>query len=352
MVRRCIQIVIILLVTLIGIIYWTEVVNADPIKLTIESTKNEYVIKEPVRLKVTIKNVSDIEQRIWPVDKAYLSLKRHLQIMSIITPEGIKELRQIPHHQINWLRGGGVSHYKGEPIAPGDSLVTFISISTTILRGDVTRKEILEDKERHHLTFHQPGAYKISIVYQTSSLFVELFHKEGGLHSNQIEIKFRKPTPVEEEILDSCRDQLQALNGYRLIVREVGEMPELIEKYPHHPLIKYLEYLVGVNKYTKHQYSGAVKYFRAFSRKYVDFRFYETCLVISKSYLRMGDKEKAVAVIDSALTVKPFLKDFPDLMKIKAVALHGEQGYKEWLKARGHGRDLFSKEPERKIKKE
>lgn len=344
--RKDISIAVYLLVAVIMIFCSADAFTADPIKVTLESAKNEYVIKEPVKFKVTLTNVSEVEQRIMPVDKYYLTLKRHMNIMNITTPEGKKERRQIPYREVNWLRGGGVNHYKGEPLAPGKSIVTYIYTSITILRGNVTREEILEEKKRHRLTFHEPGVYKVSIVYRTSPLNVEMFHKEGGLHSNEIEIKFRSPTSVEEEILDACRDNIQALDGYSLNVREweIGNMPELIEKYPNEPLIRYLEFLMGVAKYTAHQYSEAAKYFTAFSKKYPDFRFFETQVAIGRSYLGMGEIEKAVAVVDSALTVDPSLKDVPDLMKIKAEALHGKQGYKEWLKAREKGIDIFAKE--------
>jgi len=50
---------------------------ADPIKVALESVKDEYVIKEPVRFKETLTNVSVFEQRIMPVDKWYMTLKRH-----------------------------------------------------------------------------------------------------------------------------------------------------------------------------------------------------------------------------------------------------------------------------------
>ena len=185
----------------------------------------------------------------------------------------------------------------------------------------------------------------MSIVYKTSPLNVKIFCKKGGLHSNEIEIKFRSPTPVEEEILYICRDNINAFNGYRLRVREreIGRMPELIEKYPDQPLIRYLEFLMGVSKYTARQYGEAAKYFNAFSRKYPDFRFFETQVAIGRSYLGMGEKEKAVAVVDSALMVDPSLKDVPDIMKIKAEALYGKQGYHKWLRAREKGVDVFDK---------
>jgi len=340
---RILNIVIFLFVAVAMTLCSSEAFPADPIKVTLESVKDEYVIKEPVRFKVTLTNVSVFEQRIMPVDKWYMTLKRYMSTMNVTTPDGKKELRQIPYMEVNWLRGGGVSHYKGEPLAPGESIVTYIYTSITILRGDVTREEILENKERRKLTFHEPGVYKVSIVYKTSPLNVKIFCKKGGLHSNDIYIKFRKPTPVEEEILDSCRNNTQALNGYRFKVSRVGRMPELIEKYPDQPLIRYLEFLMGVAKYTAHQYGEAAKYFNAFSRKYPDFRFFETQVAIGRSYLGMGEKEKAVALVDSTLTVDPSLKDVPDIMKIKAEALHGRQGYHKWLRAREKGIDIFDK---------
>ena len=111
--HKHINIAVFLLVAVTMTFCSSDVFPADPIKVTLESVKNEYVIKEPVKFKVTLTNVSDVEQRIMPVDKHYLTLKRHMCIMNVTTPDGKKELRQIPYMEVNWLRGGGVSHYKG-----------------------------------------------------------------------------------------------------------------------------------------------------------------------------------------------------------------------------------------------
>lgn len=72
---------------------------SEPIQLTLESDKAEYIIKEPLRFKLTFKNVSGKEQRLMLVGGTIpqLDLLEHI-IYSIKTPEGKKNIDVIRDH--------------------------------------------------------------------------------------------------------------------------------------------------------------------------------------------------------------------------------------------------------------
>ena len=68
----------------------------EAIQFTIESDKDEYVVNEPARFKLKLKNISETEQRVLTdLGGHYLSLTRNITY-NITTPAGIEEKRYIP----------------------------------------------------------------------------------------------------------------------------------------------------------------------------------------------------------------------------------------------------------------
>ncbi|MFO7916127.1 MAG: tetratricopeptide repeat protein [Candidatus Krumholzibacteriales bacterium] len=322
-----------------------EASAGEPVQFTIESSKDEYVVNEPVRFKLKLKNISETEQRVLTdTGEGFLSLTRNIDYY-ITTPAGIEEKRYIP-----WDSDliGGMGDYKGVPLAPGDSLVAYVYPFQSFLAGKVTREKVLKEKKRRYRTFNKPGTYKISIVYEaTPEKFNNIYTREGGLRSNEITVNFREPGPIEKKMIDAMEHSLGAdIYIYDRVEPEDAEiMSELIEKYPDNPLTRHLELRVANARYWEGKLEEAAEKFREVNRKYPDFRYHNVQLFLAMTYLKMGKKEKAIEAIDTAFRNDPECRELRSLNELKAEILYGKrEGYRKWMKARVKGIDLFKKE--------
>lgn len=318
----------------------------EAIQFTIESDKDEYVINEPVRFKLKLKNISETEQRVL-TDLGgghYLSLTRNITY-NITTPAGIEEKRCIPS-EADLI--GDIWDYKGVPLAPGDSLVAYVYPFQSFLEGKVTREKALKEKERRYRTFNKPGTYKISMVYEaTPEKFNNIYTREGGLRSNEITVHFREPGPVEKKMIDAMNHSITTdYDIYNWVEPDDAEiMSNLIKKYPDHPLTRHLELRVANARFWKGKLEEAAQKFREVNRKHPDFRYHNVQLFLARTYLKMGKKEKAIEVIDTAFRNDPECRELRDLNELKAEILYGKRdGYSKWMKARAKGIDLFKKE--------
>jgi tetratricopeptide (TPR) repeat protein len=320
-----------------------ETDTADPINLKLESAKSEYVLKEPVKFKITFTNVSETEQRLWGIDYFDMNME-HIWI-EVISPEGKKELRR--HY---WITEDklifGINNYPGEPLESGDSLVTYLYPNASSLQGDVTREEERKNRENRLMTFPKPGVYQIRAVYkEVPERYLKLYSKEGGLWSNRISVRFVEPTPEQKEILDAYWVNWVGISrgDDMLGIYDIKPLEAVIEKYPDHPFIRYARFALGWGRFcsVKKDYEGAIDIFTQLKAEYPDFRFHEVCTGLASNYLAKGEREKAIKIVNEALSADSSLKDVFCLMNIKIKAL--DIKYRDWLSARREGRDIFNK---------
>jgi len=333
----------VLLLAVIAAAGAAEIYAEEPVKFTIESDKDEYVVNEPVRFKLKLKNISETEQRVLTDlgERHYLSLTRNITY-NITTQEGIEEKRYIPSGA-DLI--GDIRNYKGVPLAPGDSLVAYVYPFSSFPKGRTTREEELKEKKRRYRTFNKPGTYKISIVYEaTPEKFNNIYTREGGLRSNEIAVHFREPGPVEKKMIDAMNHSITTdYDIYNRVEPEDAEfMSELIEKYPDNPLTRHLELRVANARYWEGKLEEAAEKFREVNRKYPDFRHHNVQLFLARTYLKMGKKEKAIEAIDTAFRNDPECRELRSLNELKAEILYGKRdAYRKWMEARIKGIDLF-----------
>ena len=217
--------------------------DSGKVILKIEPEYKNYLLKQRVWCKVTLKNLSD--------EDYYLkkSLNYYDLDLSIIDPSG-KRL----HSSIIISSGPATDSTK---LAPGEIRERFINLDAFM--GPLKNRDDIK------------GVYKISANYQ-------------GIKSNEIEITKSKPTGVDKEVYDRLyRD----FNFFPLNEKDVSYLADIVYKFPNS---KYIPYLYGT-LIMKDSGEKVMKYVNDYFEKYSNIYesnsiidFYESYLRIDKNY--------------------------------------------------------------------
>lgn len=326
----------------------------ETLTLKLESARDEYVLTEPVKFKITFTNVSENEQRIVGIDQ--LGKYNTCIFFEITYPSGKKYRRDT--HPVGISDFSNLMYsplYRGEALASGERLVTYLYPNWT--HGKQRREGIdvyAEDNDTPWITFPVVGEYKIRVVYKISSDYKYLYSKEDGLWSNVITINFHEPTAVEKEILEPVwyndpHDLSEEPSGLQFLSSDrIKSLKGVIGRYPDHPMIKYPIYVLAwIYSYPRlgnendYKPDKALELFNILKNDYPDFRIYEVRCGIANTYYHMGERQKAVQVVNETIAADSSFKDATDLILIKLDALYNHYDTFNWFKARHEGRDYF-----------
>jgi tetratricopeptide (TPR) repeat protein len=315
----------------------STVYASEGLVLKIESVKDEYVVREPVKFIVTFYNRSDEDVGIMPCWDLTDNMK--YMLLKIRTPGGEEFLAR----NYYWIDHGlqpGKSYYEGVPLNPGDSLETFLYPNITLYHNPETMRPV--PQSRAGITFREVGEYEVRIVYVVPAYLVNLW-REGGVLSEPITIRFREPTPEEDEILDAyCWGEIamgdhSTSNSYnRKLLKRV------IAKYPDHPMIKYAYFGLAIDLIYEES-REAINILEMLRNKYPTFRFEEVMTQLARAYKDVGEREKALGIMKEALEKRPALKDHSFFMEeLITISTGTASGFlPKWKRAIREGKEIY-----------
>jgi hypothetical protein len=301
------------------------------IELTIRADKREYASREPVKITVTLKNVSDHVVRIPGI--RYLDFGREHMMYEVVTPAGGRSLR------VSEI--GRVSHTPadpGEPLAPGRSVTSFLYPNITgIISGE-------GQGSRQQVTFNDRGIYSMRVVYRAETWEATRWKPRGDeLYSNAVEIRVRTPTTQERKILDAVwsrplglifGDQVPAWRGEASLMR-------VIRMYRRNPMIRHaylaiaMSLLVGLEE---PRVARAMAILERLIQDYPDYRFEETRQHLGSAYYRLGRLDDATRIYQQTLDARPELLSNNSFIS-SALSATGNS-YPDYMKRRRAGEEI------------
>lgn len=295
------------------------VCGTQDLRITLSTPQHDYVVREPIKFVVSMKNVGPETIRI--VEVFYLKCDANMRhfFIEIETPWGKLERRNhllvVPTEIIN-------KQYNGEPLAPGDSIEVFLYPNFTV---PVEPPGLLSARGEGRVTFPEAGTYRVRVAYFVPEYFVNLWRGENGIaYSNWVELRFRDPTPEEKEILDVIWESnpQELSSGDDTLIPSFNELSlkRVIANYPDNPLIKYAYFnlarqimsLVGGARNGE-----AVPIFEMLIERYPDFRYEEVRQHLAKAYFYSGQPERARELMRRTLRERPNLRHHDNFMMRK-----------------------------------
>ena len=130
--------------------------------LDIRLTQDRHVVREPMKLAVTLSNQSDRTLPIFEVKE----LGNNMEHMYFIVrrPDGVTQCRSSQHTFATQIVG---PEYAGEPLKPGDSVRIYLYPVATAVTAQIPEGEW----DRNVLTFPEPGVYALQLVYSVGRAY-------------------------------------------------------------------------------------------------------------------------------------------------------------------------------------
>jgi hypothetical protein len=323
----------------------------EDMRLTLESDKDEYIAREPIKFIITMTNISDQTLRIPEVE--YLG--KNMEHM----------LYEITYHEDRMLRIYQYMHnfiipnpnYVGEALNPGDSIQIFLYPNFT------RRYDSPVPGARNQITFKETGNYEVRVVYYVDPILEVLWKPRGGkLYSNPLNLRIREPTREEREILDAIwssgpdRSFVGPARGDDSpSFHDEPELRRVISKYPDHPMIKHaylaLAKSLSGRIHERQKEEEAAKILEMMMDKYPEFRYEEVRLLLGYAYWRAGKQNEAVEVFNRTLDERPSLRDNYRFMRWKLRATYGplfSEAFYEWKRSRKRG-EIFDEDEFKEI---
>jgi hypothetical protein len=217
---------------LVLVAFHGEIEAQDGIILELESEQYSYVVGEPVKLIATLRNGSANTIRIPECDE-FVEDMQYLYFYYRVRKPGRGTQNRM--HQDLFIDGIDNPYYTGEPLAPGESREIFMNPNVTTRYEPRTRRQIGADET----TFAAPGEYRVRIVYDIGPFWQRLWKVPGGLASNWITLKFRKPTSVEKEILDAYWTGGHNAEVFRVVHFDEDRLRKAIAAHSDDPFVRY-----------------------------------------------------------------------------------------------------------------
>lgn len=254
-----------------------ESFTSNVLSLSIEPDMDEYHLGEPIRLLVTLKNISDRPVHILDsIDPLSLF---HVVGIIVYYPEG-KTLRyRLPIHVT-----GGISdkeNYKGYVLEPGEALRDyFYPLLSVGVPGYL---------------FPKAGTYGLRAVYEVD-MPENKYLWQGKIASESIEISIREPRENDREALKLFEKLVGArLYGDLYAISHTREdidedravFDELIYLYPQSVYTKYAWYYKALS-YVKEDSKRALEFIAELQRRYPSFRTEELAMGKARCYYELG----------------------------------------------------------------
>ncbi len=321
--------------------------DGNGISLHLRATQDEYIVREPIKLVVTLSNNSKEEIRI-PGIAQLAERMEYVHYVEIIPPRGEKQCRR---YQYMYYSGIALPEYRGEPLSPGDyrELYLYPNVSWEI---DCATHEKVNSLS---VTFPDPGEYRMRAYYVVPSIYNKLWKKAGGLASNEIVLQVRRPNSEEDEILDAVWGKsighLMYGDDFACCVRsDETALRQVIEKYPNNPLARYALFELARSLSLRYDESDemmeALKIFGLLETRYPAFRYEEVRLHMGRIYQALNQDAKALSSFTEALEYNPGLVDNYNFMVHK---IYTETGSREeidrYTKGRNKGITILPKKP-------
>lgn len=288
---------------------------SEELSLLLRTAQNEYILHEPVRFALTLRNVSDERQKVAEV--SLWDMNMEFTFLEITTPEGELQFRRYQYETVTAIWN---AFYEGEPLEPGGSIESFLYPNVSFVMTDGKQRDQYRGLE---FTFPRVGTCKVRVCYFVSSFWEHLWKGEGGeLYSNPITITFREPDSKEKEILDALwaggtteiaiGDDMLAFSFEESQERE---LERIIEKYPEHALVKYAYFYLARSLvtlsggYVRGRVESGVELFETLMKRDPDFRYEETRQLLAMGYDRVDRKEDAIKLFSQTLTERPSLEN-------------------------------------------
>lgn len=220
------------------------------LQLTIASDRADYAVREPVRIRLVIRNVSQETVRIagprtLDPDDSRMGDWLYFQIEY---PDGHVENRRVSFVRCMSIP---VYSYRGVPFAPADSARVYLYPAVTNRKLDAEGEMETRFRPQTADPFYlsPPGEYVVRVCYRVPRGYTKLYvHGQRRAWSNGIRLRIHNPDGSEGEILDAI---------YKCVAMPVElsraaktddfrPLETVIQKYPTHRLSLYARYCLGV----------------------------------------------------------------------------------------------------------
>ncbi len=276
--------------------------------LKLESPQNEYAVREPVKLVITLGNDSGEAIRIPEIQGEDMINMKFIYYMELITPKGERECRRA-----QFVYGIGLinEEYAGEPLFPGDYRELYLYPNATFNNdcGNFRPMSCLG------ATFPEEGEYRIRVFYMVPGYWPKLWNVADGLPSNELVLTFRKPTPEEAEILDAvwlAGDYISLDSEDYCGFFNAEALRRAIAKYPNHPFIKHAEFALARTLCatdSKGQLREASSILETLASEHPDFRYEEVGIALGSCYLGLHETARVDSIFTKMLRKNPALED-------------------------------------------
>jgi hypothetical protein len=287
--------------------------------LNVQWDQQDYVVRQPIRVRVELKNVSSSEVRI--LEPRFLGPEMQYVTLRVITPDGRHERRVA-----RWWYDSAMLHpgYMGEPLAPGQGVV-FCFYPVAAFSVNEYGQAIADQCDG--IAFCRPGQYQVAVEYEAPQVY-ELIWASGGGHaeSDFTTITIRSGDKEETQILDA----LWGPDDSWPYLPETANWPHSrlealrarVREYPDHPMTNYarlrLAGALGMDP------SEQVQVLTDLSLRAPTFRRLEVGLMLSAAYLEQNENERARDVLSALRDSDPSLATSFQFMEKWLWARYGE----------------------------
>jgi hypothetical protein len=213
--------------------------TGEEIEVRLAMDKNEYVIGEPMLLRISLVNRSS--RRVWVPGPTFLVPHgpSYCCYIEIERPDGVRELRSANRSLQDGISVSGRQKF-GVALAPGDSIVSPPSYGTTEVASEAFGYRYTE---RGLYAFATPGRYRVSAAYGLPDMPWGLNGAGRLTRSKSVDVNIREPDAKEAEMLESLRRATEesVFNAIASDTTGVRLLESAIRSNREHPLVFYLE---------------------------------------------------------------------------------------------------------------
>ncbi len=313
---------------------------AASLSVKLDSPKYNYVVGEPVKLRVTLQNDSTETIRI--VHLPQLGQNMEYTHYKLVEPSGSEYLcwSQMFHvmRAFDPLKSG-------EPLGPGEAVVLFLyprKVFKAARQAGAGRRRSVD-------MFAEVGTYRLRIVYGVSKAYELLWYAgSSGRESNELVLTFRAPDSIEQEILGACaagRNMGAALGELDdTAAFDEDALRSVIRKYPDHPLTEYARFALArsLTRITRDGIastaSEGVSIFESLREQAPGFRGEEISKQLGTAYYYLGEQDRAVSVFEDALVRYPYMQlTYPFMARYIRVLTNDIGAVQRWSEGRSKG---------------
>jgi len=291
----------------------TDAAVGSGIDILVVPDKWEYVVGEPIQLRVTMVNTSGATVRVPHLDmldRHYMRFMYH----EITDPTGRTERLKSVRIFEQLLLGNG---YKGAPLAHGDTIQVFLHPNVVNVRATASGQD---EAMAGRYAFPTAGAYEVRVVYAAWPKLYNLY--QGVWRSEAITITLRDALPLEKTILDAMwHSMLEGESGIDWVVRDLDRLSSVIAAHPQNPLIRHVRFALGRGYYQlalggdKSRAADAIETLRDLSRDTPLFRREQIQRLLGRAYLENGEREKGTDTLMSLMASDPLLWTTPEFVE-------------------------------------